>query len=199
MKKIALLFLVLLFGCKNEPHKTLTEEVKERLASIPTPIPDSLLMEHISVPVESTTFQGTALQPFLVMKRDQKINRFPCTDCHKNGKTLLNQPNPHGDVQLKHASKEVMDCATCHNTAKAMNLKTLQGNSVSFNHAYNNCKQCHSSQAKDWAGGAHGKRLKTWSGSRIVFSCTECHSPHKPAFPTRWPSITMPDMTKGKN
>ena len=67
-------------------------------------------------------------------------------------------------------------------------LRTLNGQAVAFDHAYQVCAQCHSSQAKDWAGGAHGKRLGGWAPPRVVASCTACHDPHRPALDKRWPS-----------
>ena len=43
------------------------------------------------------------------------------------------------------------------------------------------CSQCHVKQARDWAFGAHGKRVGSWQGERQVYNCTVCHYQHHPA------------------
>ena len=81
-----------------------------------------------------------------------------------------------------------MGCTTCHATADVNELRTLTGTAVLFDHAYEICAQCHSTQKADWEGGAHGKRAGGWTPPRVVFNCTECHNPHRPAFASRWPA-----------
>jgi hypothetical protein len=81
-----------------------------------------------------------------------------------------------------------MTCATCHSPDRLGQLRTLAGAAVEFDHAYQVCAQCHSTQAADGVGGAPGKRASGWAPPRVVYSCTECHNPHQPALATRWPA-----------
>jgi hypothetical protein len=45
-------------------------------------------------------------------------------------------------------------------------------------------------------GGAHGKRVTNWAGTRVVKSCTSCHDPHSPLFKKRWPKTYSPPIVK---
>ena len=61
---------------------------------------------------------------------------------------------------------------------------TLAGlDPVPLNESYRLCAQCHFIQVEAWSGGAHGKRLDTWRGPRVVMNCTDCHNPHDPGIP----------------
>ena len=81
-----------------------------------------------------------------------------------------------------------MDCQTCHSPELPDSLQTLNRQVVTMDHSYQLCAQCHSSQAKDWVGGAHGKRLGGWVEPRVAKTCVSCHNPHKPAIGSRWPA-----------
>jgi formate-dependent nitrite reductase cytochrome c552 subunit len=100
----------------------------------------------------------------------------------------------HTDIVLKHAQGSTMDCRSCHDEKDARQLKLMDGTPVSFDAAYRVCAQCHFQQHRDWANGAHGKRLNQWQGERVVLSCTGCHNPHSPAFDKRFPKArpTLP-------
>lgn len=129
---------------------------------------------------------------FFVQKRVKHLQRFPCSGCHDN-KMHYNNPErfraTHGEIQLKHASPGVLQCQTCHQRQDMDRLKLPAGGSTPINHAYKLCGSCHQKQATDWAGGAHGKRVKHWFGPRILRNCTSCHNPHQPLFPKKWPKI----------
>jgi hypothetical protein len=144
----------------------------------------------LSHPVELG--KNTHSQPFFVANRTEKMTQFACSNCHEEPlpertEGLSRHPFMHVDIELQHASAEAMDCRTCHNEQKMDTLKLNDGTEVSFNHAYKTCMQCHFQQGEDWIGGAHGKRLDSWRGKRVVMNCTECHNPHKPAFEQRFP------------
>jgi hypothetical protein len=137
---------------------------------------------------------ATAVPEFFVLARRPKLQKAPCVGCHtlplasmkwdgRDGKTRAHWP-----ISLKHASGEVMTCLTCHSPADLDVLRTLTERTVSFDHSYRVCAQCHSKQAADWAGGAHGKRVGGWAPPRIVYGCAECHNPHQPALESRWPA-----------
>lgn len=130
---------------------------------------------------------------FLLPGRSTAIKSFPCSNCHSKSleslkKEVTSLKKAHWDIDLVHAPQKVMNCATCHDMDKPDKLKSLVENEVSFDHSYQVCGQCHSTQYKDWKGAAHGKRLAGWMPPRISQTCVGCHNPHKPAFDTRWPS-----------
>ena len=129
---------------------------------------------------------------FSVADRTSKMTQFECSSCHEGELAARKEGQVrselmHLDIQMKHAAGSVMDCRSCHNEKNMDTLKLNDGMPVSFNHAYKMCSQCHFQQGKDWAGGAHGKRLYSWYGKRVVMNCTECHDPHSPAFSQRHP------------
>lgn len=137
---------------------------------------------------------------FEVAARTAQITRYPCSRCHdrpiaqmRSAAQSVGKKSAHWDIAVRHAAAEVMSCTTCHQLEGATDqLRTLEGNPVDFNHSYQLCGQCHSKQAADWKGGAHGKRLGGWAPPRVVENCTGCHNPHSPRFPTRWPSVAKP-------
>ena len=129
---------------------------------------------------------------FHVSARTKAITQFPCSSCHSAPLTEtprgeVDTRSAHTDIQLRHAGESVMTCQTCHNYQRVETLHLLNEGSIDFNHSYQLCIQCHFQQGKDWAGGAHGKRLAGWKGKRVVMNCTDCHDPHSPAFDKRWP------------
>lgn len=132
---------------------------------------------------------------FGVALRTPHIGQFPCASCHDGGQKA--QVKMHVDIQLAHAGETVMDCDTCH-TEDRSHLKLNNGSKISFNHAYQLCSQCHFEQARDWRGGAHGKRLSNWDQQRVVENCTGCHNPHKPAFEQRLPHSSPKIPRKAK-
>ena len=153
---------------------------------------------------------------FSVAERQSMIDNHPCSECHTKPLAELREARmadlvsstgaegekialAHWNINLKHADSATMGCNTCHaavdGTDGAMDemgavdkLATLTGAPIEFNHAYRVCAQCHQEQAKDWSGGAHGKRLGGWAPPRVVKNCTGCHNPHSPALEQRWPS-----------
>ncbi len=129
---------------------------------------------------------------FFVHKRTPHLKRYPCSGCHDD-KMRYDSPErfraTHGDISLKHAPLGTLQCQSCHQRKKMDQLALPAGGSASFDHAHQLCASCHQSQARDWAGGAHGKRVSFWYGPRTLESCTSCHNPHQPLFPKKWPKI----------
>lgn len=139
-----------------------------------------------AVPARATS--GVA--PFFVLARESELTKGPCVTCHAAQSAApsadFGRRRAHWSVELAHAPESVMSCATCH--APSAGLQTLAGRAVEFDHAYQVCAQCHFAARADWEGGAHGKRAGGWTPPRLVFNCTECHDPHRPALETRWPA-----------
>lgn len=199
-----LLLLGLLASCRPHEEKTLPEKIREARAPVEDPIPAHAAAYLHEGPAESTQYQGEAARVFRVATRTDKIRKFPCAECHtsslpsRSGDPFdprdtsgTGKRKAHWDVAIHHAPAQTMDCRTCHDPAAAMGLRTLRGEPVAYDHSYKLCMQCHFQEARDWSGGAHGKRLGGWAGERVVQNCTGCHNPHQPAFPTRMPSVEM--------
>jgi len=132
-------------------------------------------------------------------KKDAEL--YPCKNCHEWVKSnteprILEQP--HDNFQLKHGlhGKGQFWCFTCHDKQDKGNLVTLQGEYLEFNEAYILCSQCHVKEARDWAYGAHGKRVGNWKGKRQVYNCTACHYQHSPAIKSRQ-ALNGPEIRTG--
>lgn len=194
---IAVMFILSLAACNSPHHAPLIERI-QHAASTPAPSGEpewfGKLNEVERVPVPNP---GN----FSVISRQRELTHFPCKNCHiEEFKISASQKQAaerrsHRDIELKHAPADVMSCATCHSYTDIDSLRKNNGESVSFDHAYQACKSCHFQQFKDWEGGAHGKRHAYWQGQRVVRNCTGCHNPHRPAFEKRWP-VTYPSIPR---
>lgn len=134
-----------------------------------------------------TRYQGGK---FWTESRKSKIGRFKCSQCHNNKKVHLDKAAEiaHGEIVLNHGAEDKpLSCYTCHKKDARDYLVTEAGTEIDMDHSYQMCGQCHFRQKKDWAGGAHGKRIANWAGQRVVKNCTSCHDPHSPHFEKRWP------------
>jgi len=170
------------------------------------------LLEHIRQHTTPLTYDLSATQPldttgfiavhsnvpgvanFLTERRISTISSFPCSNCHDQPlakmKTQVapNLQKAHWDIQLAHASQSTMNCTTCHAEDDMNQLTTLTGEILLLDESFKLCGQCHSTQLKDWQGGAHGKSINGWKPPRAAKTCVSCHNPHKPAFPKRFPA-----------
>lgn len=140
------------------------------------------------------------LPPFEVIPAARDSEMHPCGNCHQwaiSNPEPRDLKEPHNDFSLQHGlhGKGKFWCFTCHELKGKGSLKTLEGEPLEFGDAYILCSQCHSDQARDWAYGAHGKRVSGWDGPRQVLNCTACHYQHRPAFkpraPLAGPSVRM--------
>jgi len=130
---------------------------------------------------------------FYVPERKSQILSFPCKSCHTKelSKMVSEEPSgkkAHWNLKLNHATSAALTCLSCHNSDNIDALSMNTKKEVSFNQSQEICAQCHSTQYNDWLGGAHGKRLGGWAPPRISNTCVNCHNPHSPAFPSRWPA-----------
>ncbi len=188
--------LALLSGCNSSEERPETQSVMDRIHNS-TKRPDhGLNSEQFLKEIKRVAVQGNFARLFYVETRTGQITQFPCTQCHDQhlaqirAKTEEPIKGNHKTIVLRHAAIETMKCQTCHSDATRMKqLKLLSGTAVPFDHSYKVCAQCHFQQARDWAGGAHGKRLGGWAEPRVVRNCTGCHNPHRPGLVTRWPAI----------
>jgi hypothetical protein len=170
-------------------HVTVVDRIKKHNDSIQYTVSSAAVMEQ----VKTVLAQIHDTVSVLIPERTSQLKSFPCANCHSKPVEQLaakkeNEKNSHWDIHLKHGSTDVMNCFTCHNKKNLNELVSLTGNTIVLDESYKLCGQCHSTQLKDWVGGSHGKRLGGWAPPRIINTCVNCHNPHQPAFPVRWPS-----------
>ena len=116
------------------------------------------------------------------------LEQYPCSSCHQGQRvTSPRDADVHHDIQPVHPAGTAAACATCHLESAVDRLALGGGESVTLDHAYRLCAQCHFAQVDAWAAGSHGKRLDGWRGRRVVMGCADCHDPHKPATVARIP------------
>ena len=128
---------------------------------------------------------------FYVHERKSLITKYECTNCHSATLDELKATStsfPHADIKLFHADFNTMNCLTCHNQENFDYLRSTTDKKIDFDSSYKLCSQCHSSQFKDWKGGAHGKRIGGWVPPRVSKTCVECHNPHSPSFESKIPA-----------
>jgi len=122
--------------------------------------------------------------------RDRAIGQYPCTSCHVGRKVVMRDrriAHVHENIQPVHPAETGAVCSTCHAEDDVGMLPLKDGQRAPLEQAYRLCAQCHFQQVRDWAGGAHGKRLDGWEGRRVVMGCADCHDPHQPAIEPRAP------------
>jgi hypothetical protein len=129
-------------------------------------------------------------QRFLIPESKKQLKGFACTECHTGSLEDLpkrRKKKAHWDIKLQHADSHTMACTTCHNPDNMDQLTSLTGSQIDFDYSFRLCGQCHTQEYKDWSGGAHGKSLVGWAPPRASMTCVNCHNPHQPGFPTKWP------------
>lgn len=169
MRALVLAAILLLAACGSDhkPHTTLLATLQQS--------------GHVEGP--------PALQ---VDPRTPHLTKYPCAKCHDKPLPVLKQTKPaaHWEIKLLHAPGVITECKTCHSETPTESLHLLNGKEISFDSSHELCAQCHSKQAADWRGGAHGKRTSGWAADRRVLNCTGCHNSHQPRLSPRWPALS---------
>lgn len=200
MKFAVLVIVLLTAACSQSAHRPPTQG---------TPV-----LDLVKEAKEKNENAGLTSDSFLVgiasvngvASRTPHLQRYPCARCHDRSPQALQEAAlvkkgkkaAHWEVKLAHAPEGVLGCTSCHELSKEKDvnqLHSLRGEPIAFDASYKLCGQCHSRQEKDWAGGAHGKRLGGWAPPRVMQACTGCHNPHNPKLASRWPAIAA--ATKG--
>ena len=133
--------------------------------------------------------------PFTVGARLDDLYFYPCADCHaymdpSDKMRELDVEKGHPAI-LEHGGG-LMWCSSCHDSADYNRLRNLLAEPIDFDNGYQVCSGCHSQKYLDWTHGAHGKRAANWSGERRLYSCVECHNPHRPSILPRAPKRPPP-------
>lgn len=159
---------------------------------------------------------------FTVLERKADvINDYPCSRCHeKRGPDpqIREMEDEHRKVALNHGSDRFW-CLTCHGSRDKDILTSRDGSEIDYDESYRLCGECHFDRERDWANGAHGKRMGAWvspdtipanatelsvvdrdiigvwDGDRHLLNCTECHDPHDPLMGPFAPSPPPPVRT----
>jgi len=187
---LSLLIVLFISSCKHkeDEYHSLVDKIEAKSKNYKgTSISSKKYIDGLNL-VEVTENEIT----FSIPTRKDKIKSFKCSECHSNPlKEIQNVDikKAHWNIKLNHANQEVMNCVTCHNGNNINTLKSLTGHSIDFNKSYKLCSQCHQKESKDWKGGAHGKRIKSWAPPRVSLTCVNCHNPHSPSFDTKWPAV----------
>ena len=163
------LLTVFLFACDTQApeehvkHEPFTLLIQKKSSETPS---GGLTTEPYLRGIQREQVQGIPdRSTFFLAERVSKITHYPCGECHTRTVSELKKlgnsyaPKAHWNISLQHASKDLMNCQTCHPNSRMNTLHSLQGAPIEFNHAYQLCGQCHFQQARDWSGGAHGKRF----------------------------------------
>jgi hypothetical protein len=188
------LFIVLLASCSqgNTEHESNIEKIMKFTEEVHYEMDSRDQIGEVDLQLVVPQIEEVA--DFYIEKQSAKIESFPCSNCHtKDLETLQAEgtgelQKAHWNIQIEHAGAETMDCLTCHSESDLNKLNSITGTKIDIDESYKSCAQCHSTQYKEWQGGAHGKRVGGWVPPRIIKTCVECHNPHKPAFESRWPS-----------
>lgn len=137
------------------------------------------------------------------LKDDPKFPQAAtCDTCHgpnpKNFATAKPGEAFHTTIEITHGN---LTCAQCHDADKTK-LHLADGTQFDFSEVVRLCGQCHGPQAKDYLHGAHGGKNGYWDkrqGAAIRNNCTDCHTPHAPAFPTVQPVFPPRDRYFGEH
>ncbi|MBF0493264.1 MAG: hypothetical protein HQM15_10855 [Deltaproteobacteria bacterium] len=158
-----------------------------QMALISTPV----VAEESAVPETSQTLPETSPKvddlELRVIKRIPKMEMFPCTECHSGpadfNTTQRELTKEHLDKILDHGQELNGGwCHNCHTEGRYIRLHLRDGKEIAFNQAYLLCGGCHGPEFNDWKKNIHGKRIGGWNLTQQIYSCPECHDPHKPAF-----------------
>jgi len=186
-------FLVLISACSSPSHKHQGPFSEIKNNSNPH-IEYSISSEPYTNDIEKIAVTNSAEDTlFFTPNRVNYLVSFPCNNCHNQDldKMVSTDPfgkNAHWDIKLNHATTEALTCITCHSSNNVEQLRLNSEKQISYNKSQKVCAQCHSTQTKDWLGGAHGKTIGAWAPPRVSNTCVNCHNPHSPSFETRWPS-----------
>ncbi|MGL1936466.1 MAG: cytochrome c3 family protein [Fibrobacterales bacterium] len=192
MKKlltIATVAMITIFtGCNSHEEVTFTQRIRAA-KEVPT-YSENLVEFHKD---SKKFYMGSGLfgsQPFHVLDTGSVAQRGKCANCHQgalNTQMQKNRPSEvklsHWDKKLNHGPAGILQCATCHDyDATQPVLKSAMKNNLDFSQVYQTCQTCHNDKVRDWAFGAHGKRVGGWAPPKVIRNCTGCHNPHDPSF-----------------
>jgi cytochrome c553 len=114
-----------------------------------------------------------------------------CATCHgtpSHPGFATGNVSPHTEIELRHGD---LRCTACHDDRDRSRLRLADATTLPMSEAVKLCGQCHGPQLRDYRHGSHGGARGYWDttrGPRIRNTCTDCHGPHAPAYPTVMPA-----------
>jgi len=129
---------------------------------------------------------------------------YPCTQCHVHERGASNPREREltefhtGTNELVHG-KFVGWCYRCHAPGDVAQFVLPDARRVPFDQSYELCGSCHGEKLADWRAGVHGLTTGQWDGAQLRRSCTHCHNPHQPKFPTMVALPLRPAMPPAAN
>jgi hypothetical protein len=150
----------------------------------------------------STTIRRPAGPPTIDLQQPDpqgRVGRIACSTCHGLREPNLENRTPadlesfHQNMRFLHGN---LACYACHNPTDADTLRLADSTPLEYSDVMTLCGQCHGTQARDYAHGAHGGMLGYWDlsrGPRMRNNCIDCHDPHVPKFPTMLPTFKPRD------
>ena len=118
-----------------------------------------------------------------------------CATCHgpEAEEAMAEHPDApdgfHDSVEVKHGT---LSCWFCHDEEDRSKLHLADGTRIDMQDTMLLCAQCHGVQHRDYRNGSHGGMNGYWDlsrGPRTRNTCTDCHDPHAPAFPSMKPTF----------
>jgi cytochrome c553 len=128
-----------------------------------------------------------------------RVGSVACSTCHSVRPPNMANRKPadldqfHQNMPMAHGE---LACYSCHNPTDSDSLHLADSTPLDYSDVMTLCAQCHGSQAKDYAHGAHGGMNGYWDlsrGPRTRNNCIDCHDPHVPKFPTMQPTFKPRD------
>jgi hypothetical protein len=174
------------WGAIEGTDQPVTETRRDSMPKRTKPAPPPVAAPNFAAEPKDVYSLFLEMPEFKVIPSTRDTEMHPCSSCHRWAQSdLTPRPlrTPHDNFFLRHGlhGKGQFWCFTCHDLENGGELRTLDGEPVGFNEAYLVCTQCHVDKGRDWAFGAHGKRVSNWQGERQVYTCTACHYQHAPA------------------
>ncbi len=186
---LGLFFLFYLCSCKHKEGEY--HSLREKIEAEGKKYNDTTISSEAYIGDIETVEITEEKHSFLIPERKSQLKSYACTECHSKPLSEMQKnmsvQKAHWDIKVIHADENAMNCVTCHNGSDMNHLKSLTGKPVDFNLSYKLCSQCHTSQFKDWVGGAHGKNIGGWAKPRAAMTCVNCHNPHQPKIASKWP------------
>lgn len=111
-----------------------------------------------------------------------------CSECHSLFQLNPDQPlvlSQHRNIVQGHGMND--RCFNCHDNKDPSQLILPGGDTLPFVESAQLCAMCHGTTYRDWQLGMHGRTTGSWnlhSEAHGKLTCTACHDPHAPAFPS---------------
>lgn len=150
-------------------------------------------------PVEIRPTKGTPKVLTTLTNHAGATALVSCSSCHATTKpdrttrSASQLDKFHQGMKFDHGDQS---CLNCHNESDYDTLKLANGSAVEYSQVMQLCGQCHGPQLRDYQMGLHGGMNGHWDltrGPRTRNSCTHCHDPHAPAYPTVKPVLPPKD------